>query len=102
MDILREFSVDYRHIQIPNPTSHKESLTLEKMCTQAVKALLLQCSSEYGFGETAEIARATQLQLLTAEEIKQLPTNNTDSKSVLSIWPEGCCICWMLKLQIQG
>ena len=41
MDTLREFSVEYRHIQIANPTSYTESLLLEKMCTQAAKALLL-------------------------------------------------------------
>ena len=41
MDTLREFSLEYRHIQIANPTSYTESLLLEKMCTQAAKALLL-------------------------------------------------------------
>ena len=86
MDTLREFSVEYGHIQIPNPTSDTESLLLEKMCTQAAKALLLQCGKEYGFGEIAEIARATQLHLLPAEEIKQLPTNNIDSERVFSVF----------------
>ena len=84
MDTLREFSVEYRHIQIPNPTGDTESLLLEKMFTQAAKALLLQCGREYSFGETAKITRSTQLHLLPAEEIKQLPTNNIDSESVFS------------------
>ena len=79
---MRGFSVEYRHIPIPNPTTDTESLLLEKMCTQAAKTLLLQCGREYGFGETAEIARATQPHLLPAEEIKQLPNNNIDSEVV--------------------
>ena len=59
------------------------------MCTQAAKALLsLQCGREHGFGETAEIARATRLHLLPAEEIKQLPTNNIDSERVFSVFDQ--------------
>ena len=84
MDTLREFLVEYRHIQIANPTSDTESLLLEKTRTQAAKALLLQGGREHGFGETAEIARAT----LPAEEIKQLPTNNIDSEKVFSVFDQ--------------
>ena len=84
MDTLREFLVEYMHIQIANPTSDTESLLLEKIRTQAAKALLLQGGREYGFGETAEIARAT----LPAEEIKQLPTNNIDSERVFSVFDQ--------------
>ena len=92
MDTLREFSVEYRHIQIPNLTSDTESLLLEKMCTQAAKTLLLQCGREYGFGETAKITRSTQLHLLPAEEIKQLPTNNIDSERVFSVFDRKAAV----------
>ena len=46
----------------------------------------LQCGKEYGFADKNEPARVTQLNLLTAEELAQLPTNNIPSERILSVF----------------
>ena len=46
----------------------------------------LQCGKEYGFADKNEPARVTQLNLLTAEELAQLPTNNIPRESIFSIF----------------
>ena len=48
--------------------------------------MMLQCGREYGFADKNEPARATQLNLLTAEELAQLPTNNIASERILSVF----------------
>ena len=47
---------------------------------------MLQCGREYGFADKNEPARATQLSLLTAEELAQLPTNNIPSQRIFSVF----------------
>ena len=47
---------------------------------------MLQCGREYGFADKNEPARATQLNLLTAEELAQLPTNNIPSEGIFSVF----------------
>ena len=47
---------------------------------------MLQCGREYGFADKNEPARAMQLNLLTAEELAQLPTNNIPSERILSVF----------------
>ena len=47
---------------------------------------MLQCGREYGFADKNEPARAMQLNLLTAEELAQLPTNNIPRESIFSIF----------------
>ena len=46
----------------------------------------LQCGREYGFADKNEPARATQLDLLTAEELAQLPTNNIPGERIFSVF----------------
>ena len=48
--------------------------------------MMLQCGREYGFADKNEPARATQLSLLTAEELAQLPTNNIPSQRIFSVF----------------
>ena len=44
--------------------------------------MMLQCGREYLFGNDKEPAQATQLPLLTNEELAYLPTNNIPSERV--------------------
>ena len=83
MDSLEQYLVKYRHIVVSPPTNETETLLLEPMCLNASKSML-QCGREYGFTDKNEPARATQLNLLTAEELNQLPTNNIPSERILS------------------
>ena len=76
----------YRHIVVSPPTNETETLLLEPMCLNAFKSMMLQCGREYGFADKNEPARATQLNLLTAEELAQLPTNNIPSERILSVF----------------
>ena len=53
-----------------------EKNILHLMCEHSAKALKLQCGCEYGFADEGQEARATDLTLLTREELKDLQTNN--------------------------
>ena len=86
MDFFEQYLVIYRHIVVSPPTNETETLLLEPMCLNAFKSMTLQCGSEYGFANKNEPARATQLNLLTAEELAQLPTNNIPSERILSVF----------------
>ena len=86
MDTLEQYLVKYRHIVVSPPTNETETLLLESMCLNAFKSMMLQCGREYGFANKNEPARATQLNLLTAEELAQLPTNNIPSEGIFSVF----------------
>ena len=74
MDTLEQYLVKYRHIVVSPPTNETEALLLESVCLNASKSMMLQCGKEYGFADKNEPARATQSNLLTAEELAQPAT----------------------------
>ena len=80
MDTLEQYLVKYHHTAVSPPTNETETLLFESMCLKASKSIMLQCEREYGFADKNEPAQATQLNLLTAEELTQLPTNNIPSE----------------------
>ena len=80
MDTLEQYLVKYCHIVVSLPTNETETLLLESMCLNASNSMMLQFGREYGFPDKNEPARATQLKLLTVEELTQLPTNNIPSE----------------------
>ena len=86
MDTLEQYLVKYRHIVVSPPTNETETLLLESMCLNASKSTMLQCGREYGFADKNKPARATQLNLLTAEELAQLPTSNIPSERIFSVF----------------
>ena len=87
MDTLEQYLVKYSHIVISPPTNETETLLLlEPMCLNASKSTMLQCRREYDFADKNKPARATQLNLLTAEELVQLPTNNIPSERIFSVF----------------
>ena len=86
MDTLEQYLVKYRHIVVSPPTNETEALLLESVCLNASKSMMLQCGKEYGFADKNEPARATQSNLLTAEELAQLPTNNIPSEGIFSVF----------------
>ena len=86
MDTLEQYLVKYRHIVVSPPTNETEALLLESVCLNASKSMMLQCGKEYGFADKNEPARATQSNLLTAEELAQLPTSNIPSERIFSVF----------------
>ena len=86
MDTLEQYLVKYCHVVVSPPTNETETLLLESMCLNVSKSMMLQCGREYGFANKNESARATQLNLLTAEELAQLPANNIPSERTFSVF----------------
>ena len=57
------------------------------MCVNAAEVFCRQAGREYGFGDQTETSvRATQLNLLTKEELEHLPTNNLDAERNLCVF----------------
>ena len=87
MDTLSDYLVVYKHVSIKPPTSETDQLLLKAMCEAASKSLLLQCGHEYGFGQEIDApVCATQLHLLSKEDLAGLPTNNIPSERVISVF----------------
>lgn len=82
MDTLKEYIVIYKHLQIKEPDSDLENQVIKRMCIDAAEGIKLQCGREYGFSDKE--ARATQLDKLTPDELRGLPTNNLDTERDLS------------------
>ena len=96
MDTLKEYIIHYPHIKITMPTSTLAKKVLHKMCTAAAEVLDRQAGREYGFGEAHNITnqpRATQLNLLTEEELAGLPTNNLDAERHSAVFFSYYLIC---------
>ena len=84
MGTLSDYLVVYKHVSIEPPTSETNHLLLKAMCEGASKSLLLQCGREYGFGQEIDApVHATQMHLLSKEDLTDLPTNNIPSEHVL-------------------
>ena len=87
VDTLKEYRVEYPHIQVTQPTTDIVQQLLKKMCEDAATVLDRQAGREYGFGEGVDVTpRATQLHLLAPEERADLPTNNLDAERHLSVF----------------
>ena len=80
MDSLEQYLVKYCHTAVSPPTNKTETLLLEYMCLNRSKGMILQYGREYGLADKNEPAGAIQLNLLTAEKLAQLPTNNIPMK----------------------
>ena len=86
MDTLQQSSIPYRHVEVQKPSTDTEFNLLDLMCVDVARVLMRQyavsvrqCGREYGFATgdlCGENGRATQLHLLSTEELVQLPTSN--------------------------
>ena len=87
MDTLSDYLLVYKHVSIEPPGSETDHLLLQAMSERASKSLLLQCGHEYGFGQEIDApVCATQLHLLSKEDLAGLPTNNIPSERVFSVF----------------
>ena len=86
MNTLEEYLVEYRYIVVIPLTNETEALLIESIYLNPSKNTMLQCGREYGCADKNEPAQATQLNLLTAEELAQLPKNNITSERVFLVF----------------
>ena len=84
MDTLDAYSVPWTHIDTEKlkPLTPLDHLLLEKMCHEAASGVHMQCAREY-WEEGSESVRATQLHKLTADQRKNIPTENFKCKRYL-------------------
>ena len=80
------YVVHYPHIKVLEPTSEICCKILEKMCLHAAQVFDRQTGKIYGFGKFCLLnpTRATELNLLSNEELVGLPTNNLESERHLA------------------
>ena len=87
MDTLKDYVVEYPHVKVNKPSTDLEFQILDKMCVNAAEVFCTQAGREYGFGDQSKKpVRATQLHLLTKEELEYLPTNNLDAERNLCVF----------------
>ena len=79
MDTIKDFLVSYIHVPIDDPKSEIVQELLERMGTDAVEGIKLQCGWEYRFSDS-ESPQVTQMDKPTANELTSLPTNNLDTE----------------------
>ena len=85
MDTLSTFVVEMRHVPVEKPTTELGSKLLNLMCLEAAEGVMLQCGAEYGFAQESS-KRATDLSLLTEEELEGLATGNLKCERHLSVF----------------
>ena len=87
IETLKEYRIEYPHVQVTTPTSDIAQQLLLKMCEDAATVLERQAGREYGFGEGLNLApRATQLYLLSPEDRAGLLAHNLDAERHLSVF----------------
>ena len=87
MDTLKDYIVVYPHVKVHTPTEDVAFKILKMMCVDAAIVFGRQAGREYGFGTLLnEPARATQLYLLSKEELSDLSTNNLDAERHLTVF----------------
>lgn len=86
IDILQDCLVTYGHIEVPKPSTGRESCLLDQICVHLRNTMLIHHGREYDFGNLNKPVRATQPHLLNPKDINQLPTNNTLSKRMFSVF----------------
>ena len=86
MNTLDAYVVHYPHNKVLKPTSDLCLKILNKMCLHAAQVFDRQTGREYGFGNfrLSNPSRATELHLLTNEELAGLPTNNLECERHLA------------------
>lgn len=82
---LKDYQVPWTHVNMVNNASSSDldKHILARMCIDAAKGVKMQCEREYWL-EGTEGVRATQVHKLTAEERKNLPTNNLNTERHLA------------------
>ena len=74
VDTLKEYRVEYPHVQVTQPTTDVAQQLVKKMCEDAAAVLERQAGREYGFGDEVDVTpRATHLHLLSPEGHADLP-----------------------------
>ena len=87
MDTLKDYVIDYPHVKVQKPTADIDEKILQKMYIDAAEVLDRQAGREYGFSSYKEKpARASQLLLLSKDNLTDLPTNNLDAERHLSVF----------------
>ena len=86
MNTLDAYAVHHPHNKVLKPTSDLCFKILNKMCLHAAQVFDRQTGKEYEFGNfrLSNLPRATELHLLTNEELAGLPTNNLESERHLA------------------
>jgi hypothetical protein len=86
LETLKDYVIHYPHIPVVNPTSALSKKILHKMCIDAAEVFDRQAGREYGFGKyrLGKLPRATELNLLTPEKLRGLPTNNLEAERHLA------------------
>ena len=75
MDTLKDYVIDHPHVKVQKPTTDIEEKILQKMYIDAAEVLDGQAGREYGFGSyKKKPARASQLHLLSKDNLADLPT----------------------------
>lgn len=83
-DTLNKFILNMRGIPVPTLTSDAAKEIVGKMCISAAESIKRQCGREYGFADDDQKLRATDISILTTEELEGLPTNNCINERDLS------------------
>ena len=84
MNTLQDFIVNYRHVPVNEPNTDLEKEILILMCSDAGDGIQMQCGREYGFAAEGEKPRATELYMMSQQELDYLPTNNLDCERDLA------------------
>ena len=102
LETRNEYLVTYNHVTV-NPPSDIENQLLELMCKDADAALLRQSGREYGFADEEDKSpRATQLHLLTKEELAGLPSNNIPAERHLTVFGRRAPVVKFSKQEIHS
>jgi hypothetical protein len=67
------------------PSTDLELELIKRMCSDASRTVKFQCGREYGFTDDDDAPpRATQLHLLSEQELVKMPTHNIDAERELA------------------
>ena len=81
MDTLKDCVINYPHIKDQKLAADIEEKILQKMCIDATKVLGRQAGRECSFGSyKGKPTCASQLHLLSKDDLAVLPTNNVDAE----------------------
>lgn len=83
MDTLAQYQVQYS-FQFDSHLSKVDDAILMRFCKYVAKALEIARGREYGFSEEGRNERGTRVNILTSEQLANLPTNNILSERELA------------------
>ena len=84
---LQQFFIPYCHVDVQKPSTDTELNLFDLMCVDAAHVLMQQCGREYGFATEdlcGQNAQATQIYLLSTEELVHLPSNSLPAEQHLA------------------